>query len=202
VGWKIWNKFSSKRDMWSHCGWFITNIWKLDHCLNMTLGTDVKFTLSFPFAESLCWWKWMLSYFKTQKPWSEENLNTNRRSLSSDVDSAVLSVSHTSVTSTHFNIPRPAVTFEQLQNCIFLFTVYAPQSPAPLPKLRLTWRHIHDFSQPEGMPSGTEAWSFTWERQRNSKRRSNGQLLWTRWKTPLVLQRTWWHSFKHRPQLS
>jgi len=50
--------------------WFITNIWKSDHCLNMTFGTDIKFTLSFLAAKSLCWWnywKWILSYFKTQK---------------------------------------------------------------------------------------------------------------------------------------
>ena len=65
----------------------------------------------------------------------------------------------------HFNIPRPAVTFKQLQNCVFLFTIYAPQSPTLLPKLRLTWVHIHEFSQPEGMPSGTEALSFIWEGQ-------------------------------------
>ena len=39
----------------------------------MTLGTDMKFTLSFPCAKSLCWWKWTLSYFKTQKLWSKDN---------------------------------------------------------------------------------------------------------------------------------
>ena len=83
----------------SHRCWFITNIWKSDHHLNMTFGTDMKFTLSFLSAKSLCWWKWTLSYFKTQKLWSEDSLNTNGQGLSGDVDSAVLSVSHTLVTS-------------------------------------------------------------------------------------------------------
>ena len=67
--------------------------------------------------------------------------------LSSDVDSAVLSVSHVG----HFKIPRPAVTFKQLLNFIILFTIYAPQSPAPLPKLRLTGMCMRKFSQPEGI---------------------------------------------------
>ena len=42
---------------WSHCCWFITNIWKSDHHLNMTLGTGIVFTLSFLSAKSVCWWK-------------------------------------------------------------------------------------------------------------------------------------------------
>ena len=33
---------------------FITNIWKSDHCLNMTLGADIKFTPSFLPAKSFC----------------------------------------------------------------------------------------------------------------------------------------------------
>ena len=45
----------------------------------------------------------------------------------------------------HFNIPRPAVTFKQLLNCVFLFTIYAPQSPATLPKLRLTRVRMREF---------------------------------------------------------
>ena len=36
----------------SHRCWFITNAWKSNHHLNMTLGTDIKFTLSFPSAKS------------------------------------------------------------------------------------------------------------------------------------------------------
>ena len=81
----------------SHHCWFITNIWKSDHHLNMILGTDIEFSLSFLSAKSLCWWKWILSYFKTQKLWSEGNLNTIWWGLSSDMDNAVLSISHTSV---------------------------------------------------------------------------------------------------------
>ena len=80
-------------------------------------------------------------------------MQINRQGLSSDVDSAVLSVSHIS----HFNIPRTAVTLKQLLNCVFLFTIYAPHSPAPLLKLRLTQMRIREFSQPEDIPSGTEA---------------------------------------------
>ena len=76
----------------SHHCWFFTHIWKLDHLLNMTLGTDIKFVVTFLSAKSLCWWKWILSYFKTEKLWGEDNLNTNGRGLSSDVDSAMLSV--------------------------------------------------------------------------------------------------------------
>ena len=57
----------------------------------------------------------------------------------------------------HFNIPRPAVTFKQLLNCVFLFTIYVPHSPAPLPKLRLTRVCMREWSQPEGIPSWTEA---------------------------------------------
>ena len=84
----------------SHRCWFIINIWKSDHRMNVTLGTDIKFTLCFLPAKSLCCWRWIfLSYFKTQKLWSEDNLNTNGRGLSSDVDKTVLSVSHISVTS-------------------------------------------------------------------------------------------------------
>ena len=33
----------------------------------------------------------------------------------------------------------------------------APQNSAPLPKLRLTRVRMREFSQPEGIPSGTEA---------------------------------------------
>ena len=76
----------------SHRCWFITNIWKSDHRLNMSLGTNIKFTLSFLSAKSLCWWKAILSYFKAQKLCSEDNLNANGR-LFSDVGSAMLSVS-------------------------------------------------------------------------------------------------------------
>ena len=45
----------------------------------------------------------------------------------------------------HFNIPKPAVTFKQLLNCVFLFTIYAPQSPDTLPKLRLTRVRMREF---------------------------------------------------------
>ena len=75
-GREIWNRFSSKYMTRSHRCWFITNIWKSDHRMNVTLGTDIKFTLSFLPAKSLCWWRRILSYFKTQKLWSEDNLNT------------------------------------------------------------------------------------------------------------------------------
>ena len=66
----------------------------------MTLGTDPKFTLSFPSPKSLCWGKRYLFSFKTQKLSSDDNLNANGQGLPSDMDSAVLSVSHGSVTST------------------------------------------------------------------------------------------------------
>ena len=56
----------------------------------------------------------------------------------------------------HVNIPRPAVSFKQLPTCVFLFTIYASQRPTPLPKLRLTRKRTHEFSQPEGILSGTE----------------------------------------------
>ena len=69
----------------SHRCWFITIIWKSDHHWNMTLGRDIKFTLRFLSAKSLCWWKWFLSYFKTQKLWSEDNLNTSGQGLSTNL---------------------------------------------------------------------------------------------------------------------
>ena len=78
------NKFSSKCDM-------VTSLLIYHKCLEIRasleyLGTDIKLTLSFLSAKSLCWWKWVLSYFKTQKLWSKDNLNTNGWGLSSDVD--------------------------------------------------------------------------------------------------------------------
>ena len=150
----------------SHHCWFIINIWKSDHHLNMTLGTelDIKFPLSFLSAESLCWWKWILSYFKTQKLWGKFEYKSVGLIFWCG-HCCAFSFTHIS----HFNIPRPAITLKQLQNWVFLFTVYAPQSPAPLPKLRLTWVHIREFSQPEGMPSGTEALSFIWEGQQQQQ---------------------------------
>ena len=105
----------------------------------MTLGTNIKFTLNFLSAKSLCWWKWILSYFKFHNVWIEDNLNTNGRGLSSDVDSAVLSVSHTSVTSTFQGQPLHS------NSCWF-----APQGHAPFPKLRLTHVRMSEFSQPKG----------------------------------------------------
>ena len=127
--------------------WFITNIWKSDHHLNMTLGTDIKFTFCFLCAKSLCWWKWILSYFKTKELWSEDNLNTNGGSLSSDGDSDVLSVSHTLVTS----------TFQGqllLSNCCwtgsfcswFMLLIALPLCPNE------DWREcMHECSLPEGI---------------------------------------------------
>ena len=56
-----------------------------------------------------------------------------------DVDSAVLLVSH-------FSIPRPAVTFKQLLNCVFLFTIYVPQSPPPLPEWLDASEHARIFT--------------------------------------------------------
>ena len=56
-----------------------------------------------------------------------------------------------------FNIPRPAVTFKQLLNCVFLFMIYAPKNPAPLPILRLSQVHMHKFSQPKDIPGN---WGF------------------------------------------
>ena len=117
---------------WSHCCWFITNIGKSDHRLNMTLGTDIKFTLSFLSAKSQRWWNWILSYFKTQKLWSEHNLNTNGSGLSSDVTLTVLCFQfHTHIG--YFYIPRSAVVFKQLLNCVFLSMTYAHQNPVPSP---------------------------------------------------------------------
>ena len=78
----------------------------------------------------------------------EDDLNSNGRGLSCDVGSAVLSVSHTLVTSSF-----------QLLNCVFLFRIYAPQSPAPLPKLGLTRVCMCKFSHPKGIHSETEAFS-------------------------------------------
>ena len=49
------------------------------------------------------------------------------------------------------------VTFKQVLSCVFLFMINAPQSPAPLPKLRLTWVWMLKFSQLYGIPLGTEA---------------------------------------------
>ena len=50
------------------------------------------------------------------------------------------SVSHTSVISTFQGQPF-------LSDICFLFMIYAPQSPAPLPKLRLTRVRMREFSQ-------------------------------------------------------
>ena len=68
-----------------------------------------------------------------------------------------------------FKIPRPAVTFKQLLNCVCLFTIYAP----PLPKLRLTRVRMREFSQPEGIPSGTEALRKSNERLCSDRRALN-----------------------------
>ena len=122
----------------SHRRWFITDIWKSDHRLNITFSTHIKLTLSFLSAKLLCWWKWILSYFKTQKQSSEDNLNTNGRGLSGDVDSAVLSVSHTSVTSTLLS--------NSCWTASFCLRFMPPKSPAPLPKLKLTRVRMREFS--------------------------------------------------------
>ena len=53
----------------------------------------------------------------------------------------------------HLNISRPNVTFKQLPNYVFLFMIYAPQSSAPLPKLRLKQGHMCKFLQPSGTSS-------------------------------------------------
>ena len=125
----------------SHRCCLITTIWKLDHRLNVTLGTDIQLSLSSLSAKPLCWWKRILSYLKTQKLWSEDNLKANGWGLSSDVGSTVFSsVSHRSVTSTSHGQPL-------LSDICFLFMIYAPQSPAPLPKLRLTRVRMREFSQ-------------------------------------------------------
>ena len=126
----------------SHCCWLITNIWKLDHRLNVTLGTDIQLTLSSLSVKPLCWWKRILSYLKTQKFEARTIWRQNNGwGLSSDVCSAVLSsVSHTSVISTFQGQPL-------LSDICFLFMIYAPQSPAPLLKLRLTRVCMREFSQ-------------------------------------------------------
>ena len=143
----------------SHRSWFITSIWKLDHRLNMTLGTDIKFTLSFLSAKSLCWRKWILSYFKTEKLWSEDNLITNGWSGAYLVTWTVLCFQfHTSVTSKFQG--QPLLSNSCWTASQFLFTIYTPQSPVPSPKLRLTRVRMREFSQPEGIPSGTEALWF------------------------------------------
>ena len=134
----------------SHRCWFIRNIWKSDDGLNMTLGTDIKFTLSFLSAKLLCWWKWVLSYLKTQKLCSKDKLNTNGWNLSGDVDSVVLSVLHTSVTLT-FQGQR--LLSNSCWTVFFwtVFMIYAPQSPAPLPILRLMQVHMRKFSWTEAL---------------------------------------------------
>jgi len=71
------------------------------------------------------------------------------RGVSHDMDSAVVSVSHTSVSS--------AIFFKQLLNFVFLFTISAPQSPNPFAQIKTDAGAMHKFSQPEGIPSGTEA---------------------------------------------
>ena len=90
----------------SRCCWFIIDIWKSDHHLNMTPGTNIKFTLTVSQLSidllnhcvdesELC----LISRFKSFEAktiW----IQMGNRGLSGDVDSAVLSVSHTSVTST------------------------------------------------------------------------------------------------------
>ena len=133
----------------SHRCWFITNTWKSDHRLNMTHGTDIKFALSFLSAKSLCWWKWILPYFKTRKLRSKDNLCANGRGLS--VTWTVLSFQFTHIG--HFSIPKPAVTFAELR----LFVHDWPSNPAPLPKLRLTQVRMGEFLYPEGIPWGTDA---------------------------------------------
>ena len=134
----------------SHRCWFITNIWKSDHRLNMT---DIKFTLSFLSAESLCWWQLFFSYFKTQKLWSEENLNTNGRGLFSDVGSAVFSVSHTSLTSKFQGQPLLSNSCWTASFCSRFMSLKAPH----LCPNGLTRVSMHEYSQPDGIPSATDA---------------------------------------------
>ena len=109
-----------------------TNIWKSDHCLNVTLGRDIKFTLTFLPAKSLCWRKWILSYFKTPKLWTEDNLNTGayqmrcRHTLSLSLDSAVLSISHTLVTSTFQGQPLLSNSCLTASSCSWSMLLWAP----------------------------------------------------------------------------
>ena len=135
----------------SHRWWFITKIWKSDHRLNITLGTDIKFTFSFLSAKSVLM-KYIFALFQDSKASKRGQFEYKWAS----------SFTHLG----HFDIPRQAITLKQLLNCVFLFTIYVPrQSPAPLPKLRLTRVRMHEFSQSEGIPSGTEAlrWHETCE---------------------------------------
>ena len=113
--------------------WFIANIWKSDHHLSMTLGTDIKFAVD---ESEFC----LISRLKSFE------VRTVRiqmgRGVSHDMDSAVLSVSHTSVTS--------AITFKQLLNFVFLLTISAPQSPNPFAQIKTDASAMHKCSQPEG----------------------------------------------------
>ena len=80
-------------------------------------------------------------------------LNTNGRGLSSDVDSALLSVSHTAVTST---FQGQLLLSNGCSTASFCSRFMPLRTPPRCPNLRLTRVHMREFSQPEGVPLETE----------------------------------------------
>ena len=138
---------------WSHHCWFITNIWKADHCrLNMTLGTDIKFTLSFLSAKwvnpcvaesELCF----ISSFQVRTIWTQ----MGRAYL---VTWTVLCFQF----HTHWSLQHSKAScyFRTVAELHLPVQNYAPQCTTPLPKLRLTWKCMHKCSQPKGTPLGNE----------------------------------------------
>ena len=128
----------------SHRCWFITNIWKSDHRLNITLGTD-KIHSQLSICYIIVLMKGHFVLFQTQKLWSKDNLITNGQGLSSDTDSAALSVSHKSVTSTFRGQPLLSNNCGTKSLCS-QFMPLKGESPATLPKFRLMQVHIRTFS--------------------------------------------------------
>ena len=100
-----------------------------------------------------CWWKWILSNFKTQKLWSEDNYNTNGRGLIS-WHGQCCAFSFTRIG--HFSH-----YFQTVAELRLSVQDLCPSKPHPFAQIKTDASAMHKFSQPKGIPSGTEALRHT-----------------------------------------
>ena len=145
----------------SHRCWFITNIWKSDIRFNMTLGTDITFTLSFLSAKSDCVDDSEFCLISRLKSFE---LNTNGRGLSSDVTVLCFQF-HTHRSLQHSKASRYFQTVAEL--CFSeLCSWFMPSKPCPFAhskidasahtQIFITWRYTF---RNWGFKT---AWSWSW----------------------------------------
>ena len=125
----------------SHGSWFITNVWKSDLRLNMTLCTDKKFTSSFLSANH-CVDENEFCLIARLKSFEARIIQMGGAYLVTRTVLYVLSVSHTSVTSTFQGQPL-------LSNSCWTASFCSPCMPHEAPPLC----PMHKFSQSEGIAS-------------------------------------------------